>query len=58
MDYFPTLFVLKIPPGMPGYSIDVEAFCNEVTSNKTNSTTDSETKQTLINNKVDSSIIK
>ena len=45
MDYFHTLFVLKIPPGMPGYSIDVEAFCNEVTSTKTNSTTDSETKQ-------------
>jgi len=37
----------QIPPGMPGYSIDVEAFCNEVTSNKPNS--EDQTKNTSNN---------
>ena len=29
---------------MPGYSFDVEAFCNEVTANKTSPGNDTETK--------------
>ena len=39
----PIEFYLQIPPGKPGFSIDVEALRNEVASSTTNSATESST---------------